>query len=113
MSMVMMAIMWWAGRSLWTMPNLIAVMWMGPGSAGGALTGATLVGFLTHMSASILMGIISVPFLRDLKPARTFLAAVSYQFASYPVVIAGVMVWAASESDVRPGCSSSARVSSR
>lgn len=82
------------GESVWTNPNLIAVMWLGREAAGGQLSAATLVGFLTHMVTSVLMGWIAVPFIRDLPPWRTLLLAVAYSLASYPVVFAVVLTWA-------------------
>ncbi|WP_412063494.1 hypothetical protein [Rubrivirga sp. IMCC45206] len=43
------------GRSVWTNPNLIAVMWTGaPPSDGFAV--ATVAGFVTHQLTSTLMG---------------------------------------------------------
>jgi hypothetical protein len=94
MAMLMMAYMGLIGQSIWTNPNLIAVMWLGEGVATGAFGVPTLVGFATHMAASMLMGIIAIPFVAELPGRRTMLAAVSYALASYPVAIASVMSWA-------------------
>lgn len=93
MALGMMAYQYWQGNSIWTNPNLIAVMWLGPEVAGGQLSLATLVGFATHMATSALMGWIAVPFIRDLPPWRTMLAATSYSLASYPLVFATLMTW--------------------
>ena len=82
------------GESVWMNPNLIAVMWVGRGDALGGFSGATVLGFATHMASSALMGWIAVPFVRDLPPVRTLLAAFAYALASYPLVFALVMTWA-------------------
>ncbi|MCA1585264.1 MAG: hypothetical protein LC791_11020 [Acidobacteria bacterium] len=50
-------------QSVWTNPNLIAVMWMGPKAATGGFGIATIVGFATHMAASVLMGVMGIPFI--------------------------------------------------
>ena len=50
------------GRSVWTNPNLIAAMWTGDGAEGG-FSGATALGFATHMATSALMGGIAVPLV--------------------------------------------------
>lgn len=81
-------------QSVWTNPNLIAVLWMGPEAADGGFGMATLVGFATHMAASLLMGMIGIPFVAALPRGRTMLAAFAYAPASYPVAIAFVMTWA-------------------
>lgn len=94
MAMFMMALMAARGRSVWTNPDLIAVMWMGPEAADGRLTAATLVGFATHMATSALMGLVAVPFVAGLTRGRTLLASLSYAVASYPVVFAAVLTWA-------------------
>ncbi len=94
MSLAMMGYMRWEGQSVWTEPDLIAAMWMGNDVADGRLTIATLVGFLTHMATSALMGVIAIPFIYKLPPWRTMLAALSYALASYPVAFATVMTWA-------------------
>lgn len=93
MALFMMGWMYLTGKNIWTNPNLIAVMWMGPEAAGSGLSLATLVGFATHMVTSMLMGIIAVPFIYDLPPWRTMLAAFSYALASYPVAFATIMTW--------------------
>jgi len=94
MSMAMMLSMVITGRSMWTLPNLIAAMWMGVEVASEAPSAATLAGFLTHMATSVIMGLIAIPFIRDLSPRRTYLAALSYALASYPIVFAAVLSWA-------------------
>lgn len=94
MAMAMMGYMYWTGQSVWTNPDLIAAMWMGPEVADGRLTLATLVGFMTHMATSALMGVIAIPFIYKLPPWRTMLAAFSYALASYPVAFATIMSWA-------------------
>lgn len=94
MALAMMGYQYARGNSIWTNPNLIAVMWMGKEVAGGQLSLATLVGFLTHMATSALMGWVAIPFIRDLPPWRTMLVAVSYALASYPVVFTLVLTWA-------------------
>jgi hypothetical protein len=93
MAMGMMGYTAATGRSVWTMPNLIAVMWVGPGALGGP-TWATVLGFATHLTTSALLGVIALPFIRDLPPGRTKLAAFAYALASYPVAFALVMTWA-------------------
>ena len=93
MAMGMMAWMAVQGKSVWTNPNLIAVMWTGAPPAAG-FSGATVVGFVTHELTSALMGWIAVPFVRDLPPARTVLAGFAYALASYPLVFALVLTWA-------------------
>ena len=67
---------------------------MGPEVADGRLNLATLIGFLTHMVTSALMGVIAIPFIYNLPPWRTMLAALSYALTSYPVAFATVMSWA-------------------
>lgn len=93
-ALFVMAWMATTGRSVWTNPNLIAVMWVGPEAALGGFSGATLLGFATHMATSALMGWIAVPFVRDLPPARTVLVSFAYALASYPLVFALVLTWA-------------------
>ena len=75
MAIAMMAYMYLTGRSVWTNPDLIAAMWMGNAVANGSFSTATLVGFLTHEATSALMGIIAVPFIRNLSFGRTVLIA--------------------------------------
>lgn len=94
MTMVMMAWMAASGESVWTNPNLIAVMWVGRDAALGGFSGATLLGFATHLATSALMGVIALPFIRDLPPGRTMLAAFAYALASYPFAFALIMTWA-------------------
>ncbi|MDT7858374.1 hypothetical protein RQM47_17120 [Rubrivirga sp. S365] len=93
MAMGMMAWMAATGRSTWTNPNLIAVMWTGTPPSDG-FSGATVVGFVTHQLTSALMGWVAVPFLRDLPTGRTVLVAFAYALASYPLVFALVLTWA-------------------
>ena len=94
MAVFMMAWMTVVGHSVWTNPDLIAAMWLGPHVADGRLGGATLVGFATHMATSALMGLVAVPFVAGLSRGRTLLASLSYAVASYPVVFALVLSWA-------------------
>ncbi len=94
MALGMMGYQYACGRSVWTNPNLIAAMWLSDDVADGQLTGATAVGFATHMATSALMGWIAIPFIRDLPPVRTVLASASYALASYPLVFALVLTWA-------------------
>ncbi len=91
MAMAMMAYMYLTGRSVWTNPNLIAAMWFGDGVAGGSLSTATIVGFLTHGATSGLMGIVAVPFIRDLSLRRTILVSIAYAVGSYPFVFAFIL----------------------
>lgn len=84
MAGVMMLYIAATGRSVWTNPNLIAVMWLGERVADGRFGIATVVGFATHMATSALMGFVAVPFVRDLGAGRTLLASISYAIASYP-----------------------------
>ncbi|MBA3884099.1 MAG: hypothetical protein H0X67_00020 [Acidobacteria bacterium] len=94
MAAAMMGYMLVRQQSVWTNPNLIAVMWMGPKAASGGFGIATIVGFATHMAASVLMGMMGILFIADLPRGRTVLAALAYVLASYPVAIAFVMTWA-------------------
>ncbi len=94
MAITMMAWMALNGESIWTNPNLIAVMWVGREAALGGFSGATLLGFATHMATSALMGWIALAFIRDLTPGRTMLAAFAYALASYPFAFALIMTWA-------------------
>ena len=94
MAMAMMLYMTATQGSPWINPNLIAAMWLGPGVAGRALTGATWLGFGTHLVTSALMGAVAVPWLYRLPTWRTLLAALAYALGSYPVVFAAVMSWA-------------------
>lgn len=94
MAMAMMGWMVATGRSPWTNPNLIAAMWLGDGAANGALGLPTLVGFATHQATSALMGVVAVPLIRDLPPARKRMVSVAYAVASYPLVFALVLSWA-------------------
>lgn len=93
MAASMMGYMLVRQQSVWTNPNLIAVMWMGPEAATGFGI-ATIVGFATHMAASALMGVMGILFIAALPRGRTVLAALAYALASYPVAIAFVMTWA-------------------
>ncbi len=93
MAMAMMVYKYSQGKSIWTNPDLIAAMWMGNTAADGELTMATLVGFLTHMATSALMGIIALPFIYGLPAWRTMLAAFAYAVASYPVVFSVFLTW--------------------
>lgn len=94
MAMAMMAYMYLTGRSIWTNPNLIAAMWMGNSVADGSFSMATSVGFLTHEATSALMGIVAVPFIKNLSFGRTILNSVAYALASYPFVFAFILTWA-------------------
>ncbi len=94
MAVAMMGYMLVRQQSVWTNPNLIAVMWMGPGAADGEFGVATMVGLATHMATSMLMGLIGLAFIAALPRGRTMLAAFAYAVASYPVAIAFVMTWA-------------------
>lgn len=94
MAMAMMAGMAVTGRSIWTNPNLIAAMWLGDGVANGRLGLPTLVGFATHEATSALMGVVAVPFIRDLSSRRKIVMSVVYAVASYPLVFAVVLSWA-------------------
>lgn len=94
MSMLMMAYMAIRGNSVWTMPNLISVLWLGEVAAGDEFTTATLVGLITHLITSALMGVIAIPFIANLPPTRTVLVAFAYAVASYPVAFSAVISWA-------------------
>lgn len=93
MAMGMMVWMVATDRSVWTNPNLIAVMWTGT-APGNGFSGTTVLGLATHQATSALMGWVAVPFLRDLPPGRTILVAIAYAVASYPLVFALVLTWA-------------------
>jgi hypothetical protein len=82
------------GESVWTNPNLIAVMWVGPSAVRGGFGWPTIIGFATHMATSLVMGVVGVVFIASLPPRRTLLAALAYALASYPVVVGFVMTWA-------------------
>jgi hypothetical protein len=94
MAMAMMAYMAATGRSVWTNPNLISAMWFGPEAADGAFGMKTIVGFVTHMVTSGLMGWIAIPFIRDVPKGRMVLLGIAYAVASYPIVFSGVITWA-------------------
>lgn len=94
MSLAMMSMMMANGKSPWMMPNLISAMWLGPQAAGGQAGWSTILGFSTHLVTSMVMGLVAVPFIKDLSPVRTLLASISYAVASYPVVFAAVLTWA-------------------
>lgn len=94
MAVLMMVYMAASGQSVWTNPNVIAVMWMGPSVAGGGFGWPSVVGFATHMATSVIMGVVGLAFIAALSPRRTLLAALAYALASYPVVVAFVMTWA-------------------
>lgn len=55
----MMAWMAASGKSIWTNPNLIVVMWTDRDALGG-FSLATVVGFATHMAMSAVMGVVAV-----------------------------------------------------
>ncbi|MFU8803508.1 MAG: hypothetical protein ACNA8W_06845 [Bradymonadaceae bacterium] len=94
MSVAMMAYMASVGMSVWTNPNLVAVMWLGAEVAGPGFSGATILGFITHMAMSALMGLIAVPFILALSPWRTVAISIFYATASYPIVFTLVITWA-------------------
>jgi len=94
MSMAMMLLALFRGESVWMLPNLIAVMWLGPNVATDALGLPTVVGFLTHEATSALMGVVAVPFVARLSTGRTLLASLAYALASYPLVFSLVISWA-------------------
>jgi len=94
MALAMMLYATFTMGSPWVNPNLIAAMWLGPHVAGTRLSGATLLGFGTHMITSALMGVIAVPWIYRLPTGRSLLAALAYALASYPLVFAAVMSWA-------------------
>lgn len=93
MALVVMAVMAVQSRSIWTNPDLIAAMWLGAEVADGRLTGATFLGLATHLATSAVMGLIAIPWLRDLSLGRTLLVAVVYAAASYPIVFTLVLTW--------------------
>jgi|GEM_PF-3208118 len=94
MSMAMMLLALFRGESVWMLPNLIAVMWLGPDVATGALGLPTVVGLLTHEATSALMGVAAVPFVARLSFRRTLLVSLAYALASYPLVFSLVISWA-------------------
>ena len=94
MAMAMMGDMKWQGQNVWTNPNLIAAMWMGPKVAGGRLTLATLVGFHDSHGDERCYGDNHHPFIYKVPAWRTLLAALSYAMGSYPFAFAIVMTWA-------------------
>lgn len=94
MAMVMMIYMYLNGRSVWSNPDLIAAMWLGNEVADGSFSLATLIGFLTHEATSALMGIIAVPFIKDLPFGRVIIISIAYALASYPLVFGFILTWA-------------------
>lgn len=94
MAMAMMAYMYLRGRSVWTNPDLIAVMWMGKDVADGSFSSATIIGFLTHEATGALMGIVAIPFVKSLPKVQTMLVSVAYALASYPFVFGFILTWA-------------------
>lgn len=94
MSMAMMLAATLRGERIWTLPDLIAAMWLGPGVADGRLGLATMIGLLTHAATSALMGVVAVPFVAGLPEWRVLLASLAYALASYPLVFSLVMRWA-------------------
>jgi hypothetical protein len=93
MSMAMMLVAILRGQSVWMLPNMIAAMWLGPDVATGALGLPTMVGFLTHMATSALMGVVAVPFVAGLPRWRVLLVSLAYALASYPLVFSLVLSW--------------------
>jgi hypothetical protein len=67
-----MILTWVREGSVWTNPNLIAVMWLGPGVADGRFGSPTLIGFATHMTTSVLMGLVGVLFIGLLHAGERF-----------------------------------------
>ncbi len=94
MSMAMMLAAWLRGDSIWAMPNLISVMWLGPAAAGPQFGLPTITGFLTHEATSLLMGIVAIPFLAGLSRRQTLLVSLAYSLAAYPLAFSLVMRWA-------------------
>lgn len=94
MAMTMMMLAIFRHQSIWTMPDLIAAMWLGPDVATGQLGFPTLVGFLTHEVTSTLMGVIAIAWVAGLEGRRLLLASLAYALASYPLVFATVISWA-------------------
>ncbi len=94
MSMAMMLIALLRGQSIWSMPNMIAAMWLGPQVATASFGLPTMVGILTHETTSALMGLIAVPFVAGLSGGRVMLVSLAYALASYPLVFSLVMSWA-------------------
>lgn len=60
----------------------------------GAVAGAVMAMLMMMYMAARGLSIWTNPNLMELSPQRTMLAAVAYALASYPVVVASVMVWA-------------------
>ena len=94
MSMAMMLVALLRGPSIWSMPNMIAAMWLGPDVATESFGLPTMVGFLTHATTSALMGLVAVPFVAGLSRGRVMLVSPAYALASYPLVFSLVMSWA-------------------
>ena len=94
MAMAMMVYMYLIGESVWTNPNLISAMWLGNQAANGSLSTATFVGFFIHEATSAVMGIIAVPFIKNLPIWRMLIVSIAYALASYPLVFAFVLTWA-------------------
>lgn len=95
MSMGMMLISVLTGKSAWSLPDLIATMWLGPSAADGSFGLAAVAGMMTHEATSILMGIIAVPFVAKVPRSRVLVISLAYALASYPLVFSFVMSWAA------------------
>lgn len=94
MSMAVMLATMLRGESVWTMPNLIAAMWLGADVATGALGAPTFIGLLTHEATSALMGVVATPFVAGLSGRRVLLVSLAYALASYPLIFSLVMRWA-------------------
>ncbi len=94
MAMAMMMLALFRNQSIWTMPNLIAAIWLGPDVATGQLGFPTFAGFLTHEVTSTLMGVIALAWVAGLEGRRLLLASLAYALASYPLVFSAVISWA-------------------
>ena len=95
MAVAMMGWMLVTGRSPWTTPNMISAMWVGEHAALlDSFGGHTILGLATHGATSVLMGLVAVPFIRDLGRVQTLLVSFAYALASYPLVFSLVLRWA-------------------
>ena len=95
MAAAMMGWMLITGRSPWINPNMISAMWLGEHAVFlDDFGGHTILGFATHQATSVLMGLIAIPFIRDLPRGRTLLVSSAYALASYPLVFSLVLRWA-------------------
>jgi hypothetical protein len=94
MSVFTMAVTSMKGMGIWHNPNLIALMWTGQESVSEGFQLTTVLGLLTHIVTSMLMGVISIPFVENKKKLGILLSSLTYSVASYPLVFSFILSWA-------------------